>query len=173
MIGWQIMTQPIKSNIDYCLIQSCEWSLLLISHMIAYIKPAFYNSESIRPMNMKFFVHINFLVEWNILTVRLNSLTSFWDMGDWNFMILVGVATIRLIDECRDWHYKHHTDMPYCGSHKICIIDKQLQQLPIASNLQCSLHSNCNCNYNCFHSNSNCSHVRKADHHSVVAGYFT
>ena len=37
MIGWQIMTQPIKSNIDYCLIQSCEWSLSLISNMIAYL----------------------------------------------------------------------------------------------------------------------------------------
>ena len=27
---------------------------------------------------------------------------------------------------------KHHTDMPYCVSHKLCIINKQLQQLPIA-----------------------------------------
>ena len=63
VIGWQKMTQPIKSNIDYCLIQSSEWSLLLISQMIAYIKTAFYSSESIHPINMKFLVHIDFLVE--------------------------------------------------------------------------------------------------------------
>ena len=37
----------------------------------------------------------------------------------------------------------------------------------------CSLCSNCNCNYNCFQSNSNCTHVQKAVHHSVMTGYFT
>ena len=57
------MIQPIKSIVDYNLIQSCEWILLLLSHMIAYIKTAIYNSESIRPMNMKFFVHIDVMVE--------------------------------------------------------------------------------------------------------------
>ena len=27
---------------------------------------------------------------------------------------------------------KHHTNMPYCASHRLCIINKQLKQLPIA-----------------------------------------
>ena len=49
------MTQPIKSIVDYNLIQSCEWILLLLSHMIAYIKTANYNSESIQPMDIEFF----------------------------------------------------------------------------------------------------------------------
>ena len=85
----------------------------------------------------------------------------------------VSMLITFMFGECIDMRCKHHMDMPYCDSHKICIIDKQLEQLPTASNLQCSLCSNCNCNYNCFHSNSNCTHVLKAVHHSVVAGYFT
>ena len=36
MIGWEIMSQPIKSNIDYCLTESWGWSLSLF-HMITYI----------------------------------------------------------------------------------------------------------------------------------------
>ena len=36
MIGWEIMSQPIKSNIDYCPTESWGWSLSLF-HMITYI----------------------------------------------------------------------------------------------------------------------------------------
>ena len=36
MIGSEIMSQPIKINIDYCLTQSWEKSLLLRSHMLTY-----------------------------------------------------------------------------------------------------------------------------------------
>ena len=32
------------------------------------------------------------MVEWNIVPVRSKIFTSFWDMGDRNLMILVGVA---------------------------------------------------------------------------------
>ena len=61
MIGSEIMSQPIKISIDYCFTQSCKQSLLLISHMLTYIQPTFCYSECIRPM--KFFVHIDILVE--------------------------------------------------------------------------------------------------------------
>ena len=46
---------------------------------------------------MKVFVLIDFLVESNILPVRLNTLSCFGDAGDRNFMILMGVANTRLI----------------------------------------------------------------------------
>ena len=38
------------------------------------------------------------MVEEFILPVRLNTLAGFWDMDDWNFMISVGVANIRLTE---------------------------------------------------------------------------
>ena len=92
------MIQPIKSNIDYRFIQVCKWSLFLISLMITYIKTAFYDSESIYIPWALIFLRI-WISCWNqtMLPVLMHKLTSFWDMGCWNIMILVGVANIRLI----------------------------------------------------------------------------
>ena len=96
-------------------------------------------------------------------------MTGYFTESQWSFYLIVnGRSVLMLItlifNECSDMHSKHHTDIPYCDSHKICVIDKQLQQLPIASTLQCSWCSNCNCNYNCncFQSNSNCTHMSES-----------
>ena len=83
--------------------------------------------------------------------VRHSVMTGYFTESQWSFYLIVnGRSVLMLItlifNECSDMHSKHHTDIPYCDSHKICAIDKQLQQLPIASNLKCSLCLNCNCN---------------------------
>ena len=52
----------------------------------------FYNSASMLPMIMKVFEHIEFMVEQNIKPVHSKIFTSFWEMGDLNSMILVGVG---------------------------------------------------------------------------------
>ena len=46
MIGRQIMTQRIKSNIDCYPTQSCEWGLLLI-YMITYWKGIHDNMDTL------------------------------------------------------------------------------------------------------------------------------
>ena len=57
-----------------------------MSHMITYVKTAFYISEIIRPMNMKCFVHTDFLGEEKILSAaRLNTLTVFFRYGQLKF----------------------------------------------------------------------------------------
>ena len=55
------------------------------------------------------------------------------------------LMSITLIfNECSYTHCKHHTDMPYCDSHKI---DKRCEHLSNVSSLRCSFCWNCNCSW--------------------------
>ena len=71
-----------------------EWSRLLKSHRITYTQTSFYNSEIMHPINIIFLVHYRF--HSNIKLVHVNTPTSFQNMRDLDFMILVGVAYIGL-----------------------------------------------------------------------------
>ena len=55
----------------------------------------------------------DYLVVENMLPIHLNTLTGFWDMGYWSFMILVGMASIRLIATVILWYY--HVLSAYCS----------------------------------------------------------
>ena len=73
-------------------------SLLQISHTPkTYAKIAFYNSGSVRLMNIKSFGHIRCHDKQKILRVWSKNPSGFWDMGDGRFMILGAWLYIKLI----------------------------------------------------------------------------
>ena len=80
---------------SFCVTQSCDCSHLAKSHIIMYIRSAFYILTSVSPRKMKFLY----------LDVHISTRKNYSDMGNKSFMILVGSPPPK--DYFITWHKKY------------------------------------------------------------------